>query len=356
LRRAQKEWIKGNRARANRIDADDESIQGGHGKMRPKAVSFNEATDLEEMARGQVVETVSGRYDVKLDETDTVLCCNTKRGASTENDRSTLVAVGDYVRVQPLEEGRGLIVHVEERRSHLGRNVAGREVMEQVIAANVDNLLCIAGADRPDFRRTILDRYIVAAHLGNVQPVVVLNKIDAVNDELMRLLHEELEIYEQLGYPTYYVSALADVGMDQMRETIGGATNVLVGQSGVGKSTIANALLGYEARRTSQVRESDKRGTHTTISSVILPLPDGGALIDTPGIREFGIWDLEPEELDGYFVEFEDFLQQCRYLPCTHTHEPDCAVQAAVEEGLIDEGRFMSYLSIFESLQAARRR
>ncbi len=356
MRRAQKEWIKGNRERASRIDAEDESVRGGQEKMRPKAVAFNEASDIEQMERGQVVQTVSGRYDVQLDDSGAILSCNTKRGASTENERSTLVAIGDFVRVQPLEEGRGLIVHIEERSSHLGRDSAGREGMEHVIAANVDNLLCITSADRPDFRRTIIDRYIVAALIGDVAPIVVLNKIDTAWKELMELLYEELEIYDRLGYPLHFVSAVSGEGMDELREQMVNLTNVLAGQSGVGKSTLANALLGYEARRTAEVRDRDKRGQHTTIGSQMLPLPGGGYMIDTPGIREFGIWELEPEELDGYFVEFDDFLQQCRYLPCTHTHEPGCAVQAAVAEGLIDEGRYASYVSIFESLMAAKKR
>ena len=141
--------------------------------------------------------------------------------------------------------------------------------------------------------------------------------------------------------------------MEDLKEAIAGMTCVLAGHSGVGKSTIANAILGQTVRRTGEVRDRDRRGVHTTIDSVMLPIPSGGYLIDTPGMREFGIWDLEPEELDAYFVEFLDHLQQCRYLPCTHTHEPGCAVVAAVERGEIDEGRYASYLSIFDSLKNA---
>jgi ribosome biogenesis GTPase len=227
--------------------------------------------------------------------------------------------------------------------------------MEQVIAANVDLLLCIAGADRTNFRRTVIDRYIVAALLGNVTPVVILNKMDTVEGEIDELLREEMAIYEELGYHTIFTSTVTGEGIDELCSVIAGKTSVLVGQSGVGKSTITNVILGREERRTGEVREKDRRGMHTTIGSAMLPLPDGGYLIDTPGLREFGIWDLEPEELDGYFVEFLDYLQKCKFLPCTHTHEPGCAVIAAVEAGQIDPGRYASYLNIFESLKGRSR-
>jgi ribosome biogenesis GTPase len=351
LRRARRDWVKGDRERLTRIDADDESVARGHEKMRPRAIAIDDAGSPDQLPRGQVVRTGSGRYDVRLDDSETILSCQVKRGASTGNDASTLVVVGDYVRVQPLEEGRGLVAHVEERHSLIGRTAAGRKGMQQVVAANVDVILCTIAADRPDFRRTVIDRYIVASHVGGAEPIVVVNKIDTLDSVLNRLIREEMEVYELLQYPTYYVSASTGEGLDDLREAIAGKTAVLVGQSGAGKSTLTNALAVGELRRTGEVREKDRRGVHTTVDSVMVPLDGGGALIDTPGLREFGIWDLEPDELDGYFIEFEEFLQKCRYLPCSHTHEPGCAVRAAVEEGLIDEGRYASYLSIYESLK-----
>jgi ribosome biogenesis GTPase len=351
LRRARKDWIKGNRERLSRVDEEDESVHQGQSRMRPKAIAIDDPGSVESLPRGQVVRTESGRYEVRLDEEDTPYVCQIKRGASTDNDESTLVVIGDCVRIQPLEEGRGLIFHVEERRSYLGRTAAGREGMQQVVAANVDLVLCTIAADRPDFRRTIIDRYIVAALLGDTDPIVVVNKIDTLDQEMREILDEEMALYEELGYPTCFVSATTGDGLDRLREAIGTATSVLVGQSGSGKSTIINTLLGHELRRTGDVRERDRRGIHTTVDSVMAELPGGGYVIDTPGLREFGIWDLEPEELDAYFVEFLDHLRNCRFLPCTHTHEPDCAVRAAVASGEIDEGRYQSYLAIFESLK-----
>ena len=351
LRRARKDWIKGNRGRVSRIDADDESIAGGHEAMRPRAITIDETGASLDLPRGQVMRTESGRYDVRMDGSDSTLSCQVKRGASSDNDRSTLVVVGDFVRVQTLEEGRGLIYHVERRRGHLGRTAAGQKRMEQVVAANVDVVLCVIAADRPDFRRNVVDRYIVAAHLGEAEPIIVVNKVDTLDDVLSELIQDEMGIYEALGYQLLYISAETTQGLDELRDAIGQRTAVLVGASGAGKSTITNALVENVQRRTGEVREKDRRGVHTTVDSVMLPLEGGGYLIDTPGLREFGIWDLEPEELDGYFVEFQEILQQCKYLPCTHTHEPGCAVRAAVDDGTVDEGRYESYLSIFESLK-----
>ena len=351
LRRARKDWIKGDRERISRIDADDETVAGGQERMRPRSITINESGAPLELPRGRVMRTESGRYDVQLDDDGRMLTCQVKRGASTDNPLSTLVVVGDYVRVQELEDDRGLIAHVEERRSHLGRTAAGGKGMEQVVAANVDVILCTIAADRPDFRRTVIDRYIVAAHLGGAQPIVVVNKIDTIDEVLGDLIQEEMEVYERLEYEIHYVSAVTGQGLQELREAIADRTAVFVGQSGAGKSTITNAIVGDTQRRTGEVRDRDRRGVHTTVDSAMITLPDGGHLIDTPGLREFGIWDLEPEELDGYFVEFEDFLQQCKYLPCTHTHEPGCAVIAAVENQQIDEGRYASYLSIYESLK-----
>lgn len=356
LRRVQKEWAKGTRApRAGRLDdpelAEDYTTRE---KMRPRAVTIETVADVDLLPLGQVIRVESGRYDVRpVDRPDELLACRIKRGATTENERSTLVVIGDNVRFQPLEDGRGIIHHVELRRTRMGRAaVSGTSTRaaEHVIAANVDLLICTVSADRPDFRRTIVDRFIVAALVGEIEPVIVVNKIDTAEGEIEELLREEMAVYETIGYSVLFVSAATGLGMDELLAVLAGRTAALVGQSGVGKSSLANTLTGGESRRTGEVRERDRRGSHTTVDSAMLPLPGGGYLVDTPGIREFGIWDLAPEELDGYFVEFLPYIHECRYTPCTHTHEPDCAVRAAAKEGEIDPGRYASYLAIFESL------
>lgn len=357
-RRARKDWTKGNRGRLSRIDAVDgeeshlDALHIGHERMRPRAITIDEIGDVEQLPRGQVVRSQSGVYHVESVPTLAPLVCRVKRGASTENDDATLVTIGDYVRVQPLEDGHGLIHHVEERKTAIARSGTGRQQGgRQVIAANLDRLFCVLSVERDDFRQTIIDRYIVGSLLGEVEPIILINKMDTADEEFTEALHEGLAIYEELGYTMVFMSAKSGAGIDELRELCIGKTTALVGQSGVGKSTIANVMLGSQVRETGEVRETDRRGRHTTIGSEILDLPEGGRLIDTPGLREFGIWDLEPQELDGYFIEFLDYLQDCKYLPCTHTHEPECAVIAAVEQGQIEEARYVSYLSILDTLE-----
>lgn len=348
--RPHRDWVKGERKRQRNVDADDERIGTGHEAMRPKEIAIT-STPHATGELGEIIRVRSGQYHVQLQESGVTLLCRTKRGITTDNPNTTLVAIGDRVRVQPINGTEGMIFHVEERNTWLGRKGAGERGMEQVIAANADLLLCITAADRPDFRRTIIDRFIVAALLGKLHPMIVVNKIDTANPEIREILADEVAVYPPLGYPVLTVSAHTGEGIEELQAQLANTTAVLAGQSGVGKSTLMNKLLGGELRRTAEVRQNDRRGVHTTVDSVLYVLPMGGRLIDTPGIREFGIWDLRPEELDGYFVEFLEHLRNCRYLPCTHTHEPSCAVRAAVESGAIDPGRYASYLSIFDSLR-----
>lgn len=328
--------------------------------MRPRSISIDETGDIDELPRGQVIRAQSGSYNVWIEKDGAegersegeIYSCRVKRGASTGNDDATLVTIGDYVRIQPLEDEHGLIHHIEERRTLIGRSGTGRQQGgRQVIAANLDQLFCVTSAERDDFRRTVIDRYIVGALLGEVTPIILINKMDTADDTYAEALEEGLAIYAELGYRLVFLSALEGEGIEELQELCRGKVTALVGQSGVGKSTIVNSMLGADVRETGSVRSSDSRGRHTTVGSEMLPLPTGGILIDTPGLREFGIWDLEPQELDGYFVEFREIQQECKYRPCTHTHEPDCAIIEAVEEGEIDEGRYSSYLSILETLE-----
>lgn len=338
-------------------DANRDSMTVGQERMRPRAITIDEAGNTGRLPRGEVVHSQSGVYTVRIAENRQTFSCRVKRGASTENADATLVTIGDIVRVQPLEDGHGLIHHIESRKTLIGRSGTGRhQGGRQVIAANLDQILCVASAEREDFRLTVIDRFIVGALLGEVTPIIVVNKIDTADEAFAQALTEGLSLYLDLGYQLIFMSARSGEGIAELREICRDKTSALVGQSGVGKSTIANAMLGREARETGAVRETDQRGRHTTVGSEILDLAGGGRLIDTPGLREFGIWDLEPQELDGYFVEFLNYLQNCKYLPCTHTHEPGCAVIQAVEEGVIDEGRYTSYLAIFDTLQGERER
>ena len=357
-RRVKKDWTKGNRGRLSRLDAiggkeeDFDALTGGRESMRPRGVTIDELRDVEALPRGEVVRTQSGTYDVALEGSGTIVSCRVKRGASTENPQATIVVIGDVVRVAMMEGNHGLIQHVEERHGIIGRAGTGaHRGGQQVIAANVDMILCVVSAERDNIRPSLIDRFIVGALLGEVEPVIVVNKIDTADEQFIEAIAETLAIYPELGYQVLFTSATTGYGLEDLVAACAGLTCAIIGQSGVGKSTLVNAVLGREEREVGEVRASDRRGRHTTVGSQILDMPGGGRLIDTPGLREFGIWDLDPQELDGYFVEFADYHQKCKYLPCTHTHEPECAVQAAVEAGEIDQGRYESYLAILETLK-----
>lgn len=390
LNKVRKDWIKGERSFNKHRSFDEDKFENKQ-KIKPKNIDISRIDDYDNLPLGLVIQCESGRYfvellgqqndkskiiktnfnknesflnkesntiDINVDKSKKVdknekiiISCQIKRGVSGDNDNSTIVVIGDKVRVQRIDDFRGLICYIEKRKTHLGRKTRKDNNTEQVIAANIDSLVCLISADRPDFRRNIIDRFIVAALLGEVEPIIVLNKIDSISGELKDMIYEEMEIYNKLGYKLLFISCLKKTGIKELQKVLKNKISSLIGQSGVGKSTLANILTKNNDQKVGEVRVSDSRGRHTTIGSKLLELKSGGRLADTPGLREFGIWDLLPEELDGYFVEFKDFLQNCKFKPCTHTHEPECAVIKAVESGKIDEGRYDNYLSIFESLK-----
>jgi ribosome biogenesis GTPase len=261
----------------------------------------------------------------------------------------SLLAVGDWVEIAkvPDDEGKGIIVHVQARQSRLFRqSPAQRQV--QVIAANVDRAFLVHAVTQPHFSRRLLDRQLIACEQGGVEPIVVMNKID---QGIAPELKETMAYYhERLGIELCLTSAVTGEGIDTLRSLMQGYTCVLVGASGVGKSALLNACFGQPIQQVREISRKYERGRHTTTNARLFHLPGGGQLIDTPGVREFALAHLHPEELAFYFHDFDPYYPQCKYLPCTHTHEPDCAVRAAVDAGLIQSERYESYVLILESL------
>jgi ribosome biogenesis GTPase len=244
----------------------------------------------------------------------------------------------------------GSIVRVEERLTLLSRKAAGKVKREQVLAANVDQLAIVIAAASPDYHRRLIDRYLIAADKGDLNPLIIVNKLDLVGGELLEVILEDLEVYsETLGLYLYFVSSATGQGMGPLAEHLQGKSTLFAGQSGVGKSSLINRLTENELK-VGEISKAYNRGRHTTTSAVVLPLPGGGAVVDSPGIREFAIWELDADELPHYFQEFTPYLGSCRFAPCTHTHEPGCAVKAAVDEGAIEEGRYISYTILLEEV------
>ncbi|MCX7936599.1 MAG: ribosome small subunit-dependent GTPase A [Chlorobi bacterium] len=269
---------------------------------------------------------------------------------SDNPDNESLLAVGDWVEYATNNDQNqpGVIVHVRQRSTRLFRQAPAERSMD-VLAANVERAFFVHAVTKPYFSRRLLDRHLIAAEQGGVDPVVVLNKIDlGIPPEV----EQAIAYYRsRLGLQVCLTSAVSGEGIDQLRALMMGNVSVLIGASGVGKSALLNACFGMDLQRVREISRKYQRGRHTTTSPRLFHLPTGGALIDTPGVREFALGMIAPEELAFYFHDFVPYSERCRYVPCTHTHEPECSVRTAVAQGHIDSERYESYLLIFESLQ-----
>ncbi len=268
-----------------------------------------------------------------------------------------LIAVGDLVRVQPTAEKEGSIVYIEERYSFLSRtDITGK--LEQLIAVNIDQVLITASVKQPTLKPSLIDRYLIATKKGKMHPVIVINKIDlldsATEDE-KHFYKEFLAAYESLGYPIFSVSMLNRTGLAPLCELMKNKSSVFSGQSGVGKSSLLNTAFNF-GLATGGLANKTYKGSHTTTKAQLLPLPDGGFCIDTPGIRSFGVWKLQREDLIHHFHEFQPFARECHYPNCSHLVEPSCEVQKALAENKISPIRFESYQTLLEETEGLDRR
>lgn len=289
---------------------------------------------------GLIVRAQSGFFEVATERGRVV---SQLRGKLTRGPRTgDAAALGDRVLVSLLEDGSGIIERVEPRRSVLSRQAPGRKA-EQVIVANPDQMVFILACADPDPNFRLLDRLLVVAERERIPARVCANKIDLVVERAAR---SEFDEYDRLGYPVHYTSALRGKGMKGLRKALAGKISVFAGPSGVGKSSLLNALQPGLGLHTGEVSQNTGRGTHTTVVPELLPLEVGGYVADTPGLRAFALWDIEPEEVDGYFPELRERVRECAFSDCTHLHEPGCAVIAAVDSGRISPERYDSYCRI----------
>jgi ribosome biogenesis GTPase len=312
-----------------------------------------------DLAKARVMGSESAYYILFAEDGSTVRA-KTVKSTIAENPNSTLVAVGDEVGIEPGTGGSDAVIRkVYERRTKLSRKAHKRkDVFEQVIAANVDRLLIISSSLEPQFLTSVIDRYIVAGLEGELEVSIVVNKADLMaTDPKKEFILEALDYYSALGYPCFLTSGESGEGIDELRRSLEGKVSVLAGRSGVGKSSIINSLLGEEATKIGVLTRKERRGAHTTTSSVMIPLTgvDGAFVIDTPGVREFFNHDLDDENLKFHFAEFAAFADSCEMTNCTHVHEPGCAVFAAAERGEIAHWRYNSYCALYQETLAQRR-
>jgi ribosome biogenesis GTPase len=275
------------------------------------------------------------------------LWCNV-RGRIHLRDRKRQkapLAVGDRVHVIRTAPDRGAVESLEPRRSMLSRPDIHQARSEHVMAANVDQVVIVSSAEEPPFNPGMVDRVLAVVAFSNLEPVLVVNKRDLVEEEPV-----ELPVYRELGVPVIVTSATEQTGIDRLRAQLVGKVSVVMGHSGVGKSSLLNAVQPKLGLAVGEVNAISERGTHTTTASIYIPLEAGGAVIDTAGVREFGLFGIPERDLGWLLPDIAAFAAECRYGDCSHTHEPECAVQAALVEGQLAAFRFDSYLKILESL------
>lgn len=273
-----------------------------------------------------------------------------KRGT----DESRKLAVGDRVVLESdARGGHWSIGEIMPRRTKLARRAPGEGPGERIVAANVDQVVVVFAATKPEPHRRMLDRFLVIAEANSLVSRVVINKIELVD---RAKTEQDFSDYVRAGYPVHFTSVKQRIGLDDLHRELAGRTSVLTGPSGVGKSSLMNSMYPGLDLRVGEVSESVNKGRHTTVGALLHPLPDSGYVVDTPGLREIGTWGLSSEHVDECFREFRDFTPSCRFGNCTHRVEPGCAVLAAVETGALSADRYDSYLRLREELENSEKK
>ncbi len=296
--------------------------------------------------KGLVIKNTGSWYTVKTDDGN-VVESKIKGNFRLKGIRSTNpVAVGDRVEIVRNQEGTAFITNIEDRRNYIIRKSQNLSKQSHIIAANVDQAFLLVTVNHPQTSTTFIDRFLASAEAYSVPVVLVFNKTDLLTEDELEYQKMMIDLYETVGYDCVAISAEKGEGIDDLLGLLEGKITLLSGNSGVGKSTLINKIVPGVNLRTSDISDSHNTGMHTTTFSEMIQLERGGYIIDTPGIKGFGTFNMEPEEITGYFKDIFKFSQNCRFNNCTHTHEPGCAVLKAVEEHYIAQSRYQSYLSM----------
>jgi ribosome biogenesis GTPase / thiamine phosphate phosphatase len=297
---------------------------------------------------GLVIKSTGSWYEVLTDGGKTVNCRIKGKFRTLDIKTTNPIAVGDRVIIEPEpDQETGLITTLHPRKNYIIRKSVNLSKQAQIIAANLDQAFLIVTLASPRTSLGFIDRFLVTAEAYEIPAKLIFNKLDLFNDEGLEILEEHQLIYENAGYPCYSVSAIKETNLDQIRDLLKDKVTLVSGHSGVGKSTLINALLPGKELKTGQISDWSDKGKHTTNFAEMFHLPFGGYLIDTPGIRELGVFDIEKQDLGRLFPEIRKLMGNCRFHNCRHINEPGCAVLEALDKGELESSRYDSYLSIY---------
>lgn len=345
-----------------RLDAVREERVSGKGEVvRRRTVRALDVGDAEGAGTGVVLDvdertcrrgrvlSVHGLTSTVEADDGAIYECATRRLLKTlSTEQRHVVAAGDCVLFRPEGQRQGIIERIEPRHGIVSRTSRGRQ---HILVTNVDQLLIVASAAEPYLKPNLIDRMLVVAEQGGLRPLVCINKVDLVDSAALVGL---VGVYSRMGYRVLLLSARTGQGIDHLARALIGQQSVVCGQSGVGKSSLLNAVEPGLGLRVAPVSEETQKGRHTTTTARLLKLAGGGYVVDTPGVRQFELWDVIPEEIAGYYRDLRPFVSRCRFADCTHQHEDDCAVKDAVADGWLDTRRYESYCQLFHGQPSER--
>ena len=308
------------------------------------------------MEKGLVIKNTGSWYVVKTEDGRQIEC-KIKGNFRLKGIRSTNpIAVGDRVRIVLNPEGTAFITEIEDRKNYIIRRASNLSKQSHIIAANLDLCMLVVTVNYPETSTIFIDRFLASAEAYRVPVALVFNKTDLYSEDELRYLDGLTNLYTHIGYPCFRISALNNEGINEIKEELKGKITLFSGHSGVGKSTLINAILPEANLKTGEISTAHNKGMHTTTFSEMFPVEGEGYIIDTPGIKGFGTFDMKDEEVGHYFKEIFEFSAHCKYGNCTHRHEPGCAVREAVENHYISESRYASYLNVLEDKEEGKYR